>query len=146
MGYLYAHLFDCIYAIYFQWDDFKSNSNEGNKHDVVQVIELIHQSDVIKVNQTIEELQNKTYQLTFPERGANFVCFNETGTEACSANYEVKNNQIKVEYEIPTDSKQNAFLLDHWLPQIEDVEISETIVIFPKRKRKHGSRCITHLF
>ncbi|WP_158318782.1 stalk domain-containing protein [Robertmurraya kyonggiensis] len=131
--------------LFWQWhvySDYDQPNEQAEQAE--QELTVESKGDQLNITQRIEGLQSgKEYRISFPDSIPNWSCENADGKICNSidenpASFVAENHSIILRYQIELKEK-NTFLLNEWMGQLPDVEISHTTIKVIDSARREGS-------
>lgn len=131
--------------LFWQWhvySDYDQPKNELEKTE--QELTVESKGNQLIITQRIEGLKSgKEYRISFPESITSWSCEKAEG-EICESvdenpsSFVAENHSLILRYQIEL-KETNAFLLNDWMGQLPDVEISHTTIKVVDSARREGS-------
>ncbi|MFC5463876.1 hypothetical protein [Lederbergia graminis] len=126
--------------LYFQWNGFSSDAEEAVV-PVKQTVRMLHDKNMIKIEQTIDGLKKQKYTIDLPKQADNIVC--EAGSnQKCEIDDGIlKNNKsvVTISYELPAPKDQKSILYDSFVVEIKGIEVKSTRLEISDSLKREGS-------
>lgn len=134
--------------LFWQWNAYSEQNDIPNK-DLVekgqQVLTVEAKVNHLQVTQYIKGLTSgKEYRITVPESISEWSCIQTDGNNCDSkdenpSSFIAEDGGITIALDIPINQKQSSFLINDWMVQLPDVEITDTSIKIIDTVRREGT-------